>query len=82
MGWMWGSDTSARSPVCSLKPRPDWRAPCCPVVSRLSPRPLAAQDLDWRFAEAQEEMARAAAAEAAESSGDAPAAAESKPASA
>jgi len=51
--------------------------PACLLVSCL-------QDLDWRFAEAQEEMARAAAADAAESSRDdsAPAAAETKPSTA
>lgn len=44
---------------------------------------FAAKDLDWRFAEAQEEMARNAAAES-QDGGDAPApaAAETKPASA
>lgn len=44
-------------------------------------RPVLLQDLDWRFAEAQEEMARAQAAESSDS-GEAPAAAETKPASA
>lgn len=73
------------TPLCQHSPPLLSSHTAVPLLS-LTPVPLpsptlAAQDLDWRFAEAQEEMARAAAAEAADS-GDAPAAAETKPASA